>query len=149
MCCLTGVCNVKYPHPVDPVLWADIVSVSADGVVMSLRGEVDVCNQHQLDAALTAMMATKARKAIIDASECTFISVQGYAAIGRCSSEFDSLTLRTCLGVARRVLRLLGFEGVVCVPARAPAYLASTGGVEGPEMQTGALFHLLATQSVG
>ncbi len=108
MCCLTGVCNVEYPHPADPGLSAQIVSVSADGVVLGLSGEVDISNQHELDAALTAMMATKARNAFIDASDCTFMSLQGYAAIGRCISELDSLTLRTCLGVAGRA----------CTPAR-------------------------------
>ena len=63
---------------------------------------------------------------------------QGYAAIGRCSSELDSLTLRTCLGVARSALRLLGFDAVACVPARAPICLASKSVVKGPEIQTGA-----------
>ena len=140
---------MEYPHPADPGLWAEIVSVSADGVVLGLSGEVDISNQHELDAALTAMMATKARNALIDASDCTFISLQGYAAIGRCSSELDSLTLRTCLGVARSALRLLGFDGVACVPARAPICLASKSVVNGPEIQTGAMCHPLAAQAVG
>ena len=139
---------MEYPHPAEPGLWAEIVSVSAAGVVLGLSGEVDTSNQHALDAALTAMMATKARNALIDASDCTFISVQGYAAIGRCSSELDCLTLRTCLGVARRALRLLGFDRVVCVPARAPIHVASTSVVNGPDMQTGPMCHL-AAQPVG
>ena len=117
MCCLTGVWNVEYLHPADPGFWSEIVSVSAYGVVLCLSGEVDISNQNELDAALSAMMATGARRALIDASDCTFISVQGYAAIGRCSSEFDTLTLRTWLGVARRVLDLLGFHGVICAQA--------------------------------
>jgi anti-anti-sigma regulatory factor len=130
---------VEYPHPADPGLWAEIVSVSAFGVVLGLSGEVDISNQHELDAGLLAMMATKARNALIDASDCTFISLQGYTAIGRCSSEFDSLTLRTCLAVARRALHLLGFDGVVCVPASAPIYFASKSVLKGPEMQTEAI----------
>jgi anti-anti-sigma regulatory factor len=145
----TGVCNVEYPHPADSSLRAEIVSVSADSVVLGLSGEVDISNQHGLDAALTAMMATKARNALIDAHDCTFISLQGYAAIGRCSSKLDSLTLRTGLGVARRALRLLGFDGVVCVPARAPIYLASKGMVKGREIETRALWHPLAAEAVG
>ena len=149
MCCLTGVCNVEYPHPAGPGLRAEIVSVSAEGVALGLSGEVDISNQHELDAALTAMMATKARNALIDASACTFISLQGYAAIGRCSSELDSLTLRTCLGVAGRALHVLGFDGVVCLPARAPIYLVSTSVVKGPEMPTRAMAQPLAGQAVG
>ena len=149
MCCLTGVWNMEYPHRAHPGLWAEIDSVSAYGVVLGLSGEVDISNQHELDAALTAMTATKARNALIDASGCTFMSLQGYAAIGRCSSELDSLTLRTCLGVAGRALRLLGFDGVACVPASAPNYLASKSAVKGPEMQTEAMRHPLAAQTVG
>ena len=148
MCCLTGVCNVEYLHPAGPGLWAEIVSVSAEGVVLGLSGEEDISNQHELDAALTAMMATKARNALIDASGCTFISLQGYAAIGRCSSELDSLTLRTGLGVAGRVLHLLGFESVVCLPARAPISLASRSVVKRPEMPTRPMAQPLAGQAV-
>ena len=140
---------MEYPHPADSSLWAEIVSVSADSVVLGLSGEVDISNQHGLDAALTAMMATEARNALIDARDCTFISIQGYAAIGRCSSKFDSLTLRTGLGVARRALRLLGFDDVLCVPARAPIYLASQSMVKGRAIETGALWHPLAAKAVG
>ena len=128
---------MEYLHSADPGLWAEIVSVSADGVVLGLSGEVDISNQHELDAALTAMMATKARNALIDASGCTFISLQGYAAIGRCSSELDSLTLRSGLGVARSALRLLGFDGVACVPARAPVCLASKSMLKAPKSRQG------------
>jgi anti-anti-sigma regulatory factor len=149
MCCLTGVCNVKYPQQADPGLWAEIVTVSADGVVLGLSGEVDISNQIELDVALMAMMATKADHALIDASDCSFISLQGYVAIGRCSSELDSLTLRTRLGVARRALRLLGFDGVVCVPARAPICLTSESALTEPEMQTGAMCYSLCARGVG
>ena len=149
MCCLTGVCNVEYPHQAGPGLRAEIVSVSAEGVAVGLSGEVDISNQHELEAALMAMMATKARNALIDASACTFISLQGYAAIGRCSSGFDSLTLRTCLGVAGRALHVLGFDDVVCLPARAPIYLVSTSVVKGPEMPTRAMARPLAGHAVG
>jgi anti-anti-sigma regulatory factor len=136
MCCLTGVWNVEYLHPADPGFWAEIVSVSAYGVVLGLSGEVDISNQSELDAALSAMMGTKARRALIDASGCTFISLQGYAAIGRCSSEFDSLTLRSRLGVARRALDLLGFDGVICASGHAPFDFGSKSVVKGSEMQT-------------
>ena len=118
-------------------------------MVLGLSGEVDISNQHELDAALTAMMATKARNALIDASDCTFISLQGYAAIGRRSSELDSLTLRTCLGVAGKALHLLGFDGVVCVRALAPVYVASRSVVKGPETHAFAMCHPLAGQGVG
>ena len=111
---------MEYPHPVELGFWADIVSVSACGVVLGLRGEVDGSNQNDLDSALSAMIATKARRALIDASGCTFISLQGYAAIGRSASEFDSLTLSSRLRVARRTLDLLGFAAVVCAPVSAP-----------------------------
>ena len=140
---------MEYLHQADPGLWAEIVSVSAAGVVLGLSGEVDISNQEELDAALTAMMATEARNALIDASGCTFISLQGYAAIGRCSSDLDSLTLRTCLGVARRALRLLGFDGVACVPVGGPICLASKSVVMGPETQTGVMAHPVSAQAVG
>lgn len=139
-----GACNVEYPNPADPGLWAEIVNVSADGVVLDLRGEVDMSNQYALDAALSAMMATNARNALIEASDCTFMSLQAYAAIGRCSSEFDSLTLRTCLGVAKRALHVLGFDGVACVPGRAPIYLASKTVLKGADMQTWPMCYLAA-----
>jgi anti-anti-sigma regulatory factor len=129
-----GGLDVEYLHPAVPGFRAEIVSVSAFGVVLGLSGEVDISNQSVLDAALSAMAATKARRAVIDASDCTFISLQGYAAIGRCSSEFDSLTLRTRLGVARPVLHLLGFDAVICVPARAPFDLGSKSEVRGDKM---------------
>ncbi len=148
MCRLTGVSNVEYPQPAGPAFRAEIDSVSADGVVLSLSGEVDISNQRELDAALTAMMATKARNALIDASGCTFMSLQGYAAIGRCSSELDTLTLRTCLGVAGRALRLLGFDGVVCVRAPEPC-LASKTRPKGTEIHIGSMSHSLAAQGVG
>ena len=120
MCCLTGVCNVEYPHQAGPGLRAEIVSVSAEGVAVGLSGEVDISNQHELEAALMAMMATKARNALIDASACTFISLQGYAAIGRCSSGFDSLTLRTCLGVAGRACTCSGSTTLSASPPVPP-----------------------------
>jgi hypothetical protein len=126
---------VEYLHLTDPRFWAEIAGVSAEGVVLRLGGEVDVANQSDLDGAISAMVATNARRALIDASDCTFISLQAYAAIGRCSTEFDSLTLRTWLGVARTVLDLLGFEGVVCTPARASFDFSSMRLVRGPEMQ--------------
>jgi anti-anti-sigma regulatory factor len=148
MCCLTGGLDVEYLHSTDLGFWAEIVSVSAWGVVLRLGGEVDVFNQNDLDAALSAMMATKARRALIDASSCTFMSLQAYAAIGRCISGFDSLTLRTRSGVARRVLDLLGFDDVVCAPARASLDFGLRNVAKGPELRAVGL-SLPAAQAVG
>ncbi|HTT90287.1 MAG TPA: STAS domain-containing protein [Acidimicrobiales bacterium] len=143
-----GGLDVEYLHPTELGFWAEIASVSADGVVLGLRGEVDVFNHNELDAALSAMTATRARRAFIDASGCTFMSVQAYAAIGQCASEFESLTLRTWLGTAKTVLELLGFDGVICLPPRACFDFGSNSVVNVPQMRAVG-FGIPATQAVG
>lgn len=106
-----------FPHTAGLDFRAGILQVSPQKVVLGVSGEVDISNQDEFEAALSSMMATRARSAVIEASDCSFISLQGFAAIGRCSLGLDRLTLRTRLLVARRVLDLLGFHNVVCLPA--------------------------------
>ncbi|MCU1489494.1 MAG: hypothetical protein JWM85_899 [Acidimicrobiaceae bacterium] len=80
-----------------------------------VMGRVDPESLPAFVAVLDAAIAASPEHLLIEASEADSISSQGFLAIGQCGLALSRLTLRTRLPVARRVLAVLGFEGIVTV----------------------------------
>jgi len=80
--------------------------------VLRLAGTIDLVSMAAFEAALSTLLATRRTEVVIDALSVDFISVRGFALIGRSSLAVDRLTLRTRNVLAPRVLTLLGFDAV-------------------------------------
>ena len=52
-----------------------------------LLGELDITSMAQFERVITEVLSASPKELIFDVTQSQFISAQGYAAIGRCSSE--------------------------------------------------------------
>jgi anti-anti-sigma regulatory factor len=94
-------------------------------MVLQLVGEVDLESMSRFGRALDVLISLKPQQIVFDLRRTDFISVAGYAAIGRCSLVVDQLSVCTKSGLAQKILRLLGYDSVVCVTAELSESLPS------------------------
>jgi anti-anti-sigma regulatory factor len=102
------------------------ITTHDDGLVtLRLFGDLDLVSVPRFETALAAVFANNPRQLIFDVSAAHFVSGQGFAMIGRCSHEIaGGVAVCSRGGLASRVLRALGYDGVECI---------DTGGKDGRE----------------
>jgi hypothetical protein len=84
-------------------------------VSLSLVGAIDQVSNGSFQVAVKDALADRPDHLTFDALSCDFISIQGFALIGKCSLTIEKVTLSTQTDLAQRVLRILGFDDVECV----------------------------------
>lgn len=90
-----------------------------DSVALFLLGELDVTSMAQFERVVAEVLSCNPKKVIFDLTRSRFVSAQGYAVMGRCSSEV-AVGIRSRTGLASRVLTVLGYELVEVVMAPDP-----------------------------
>jgi hypothetical protein len=90
-----------------------------DSVVVLLFGELDLTTTAEFERVVAGVLSCTPEKVIFDLTRSQFVSAQGYAVMGRCSSEV-AVEVRSRTGLASRVLTVLGYELVDVVIARDP-----------------------------
>jgi hypothetical protein len=91
-----------------------------ESVVLLLLGELDVTSMEMFERVVAEVLSSSPRALIFDLTQSEFISAQGFAAIGRCSSEVP-VEIRSRTRLASRVLTVLGYEGVEVFVGQAPS----------------------------
>jgi hypothetical protein len=91
-----------------------IVHPDSGSAVVVLAGELDVTSIVQFEQVLDELMAGNPKRITFDLTDVQFICVQGYDAIGRCSSK-AAVEVRTRSDIAPRVLAMCGHERVTVV----------------------------------
>jgi hypothetical protein len=90
------------------------ITARGDVTTLELFGELDVVSMLDFETALSAVLMRRPRRLVFEISGAKFISGQGFAAIGRCSGEVESVAVRSRSGLAHKVLRALGHDEVEC-----------------------------------
>jgi hypothetical protein len=101
--------------PLQAPFRAEIITRADETVIIELFGELDLVSMATFEGTLAAALSRRPRRVIFDISAAQFISVQGFAAIGRCSQVVESVTVHYKNWLAEGVLRTLGYEQVACV----------------------------------
>ena len=91
-----------------------------ESVLLLLLGELDVTSMETFERVVAEVLLSSPRALIFDLTRSEFISAQGFAAIGRCSSEVP-VEIRSRTRLASRVLTVLGYEGVEVFVGQAPS----------------------------
>ena len=91
-----------------------------ESVVLLLLGELDVTSMETFERVVAEVLSSSPRALIFDLTQSEFISAQGFAAIGRCSSEVP-VEIRSWTRLASRVLTVLGYERVEVFVGQAPS----------------------------
>ena len=73
----------------------------------------------QFERVITKVLSANPKELIFDLTQSQFISAQGYAAIGHCSSEVP-VRLRSRTSLAAKVLDIYGYDRVTVVTERGP-----------------------------
>ena len=68
---------------------------------------------------ITEVLSANPKELIFDLTQCQFMSAQGYAAIGDCSSQVP-VRLRSRTALAAKVLAIYGYERVTVLIERGP-----------------------------
>lgn len=88
-----------------------VVRRDGKSVTLVLLGELDITSMVQFERVIIEVLAASPKELIFDLTQSQFISAQGYAAIGRCSSEVP-VRLRSRTTLASKVLAIYGYERV-------------------------------------
>jgi anti-anti-sigma regulatory factor len=88
-----------------------VVRRDDESVTLVLLGELDITSMVQFERVVTEVLSASPNELIFDLTQSQFISAQGYAAIGRCSSEVP-VRLRSRTTLASKVLAIYGYERV-------------------------------------
>jgi hypothetical protein len=90
-----------------------------ESVVLLLLGELDVPSMDAFERVVAEVLSSTPRALIFDLTQSEFVSAQGFATIGRCSTEI-TVEIRSRTHLASRVLTALGYEGIKVFVARGP-----------------------------
>ena len=101
------------------VVWRDDKSVT-----LVLLGELDVISMAQFERVIAKVLSASPKELIFDLTESQFVSAQGYAAIGHCTSEV-AVRLRSRTALASKVLAAYGYERVEIAIERGPGLKVS------------------------
>jgi anti-anti-sigma factor len=86
-------------------------------VVVSVRGEIDIANADQVQAALVEALTTSTGQVVADFAGVSFLDSQCMAALirvhKRCDPDSRRLTIRSPQSHARRVFELTGLDQVL------------------------------------
>jgi hypothetical protein len=88
-------------------------------VALLLLGELDITSMVQFERMITEVLSGNPKQLTFDLTHSQFISAQGYAAIGRCSSEVP-VEVRSGTDLATKVLAIYGYERVAIAIEREP-----------------------------
>ncbi len=89
-------------------------------VVVELFGELDLVSMDRFEQVVAEVLSSRPRELIFDLTRSQFISIQGYAAIGRCSLAVH-VSVRPGTELTSRILAICGYERVTIVPPRKPS----------------------------
>jgi anti-sigma B factor antagonist len=97
---------------------------AATGVILSLRGEIDLSNVETLDAELDAALADTSDRLVIDMSGVTFCDSLGFSTLIKCwreasASEREFVLARPAPPV-RRILEMMGISAVIHIVDETP-----------------------------
>lgn len=94
-----------------------VVCETADGLCITLCGELDVTNANDIRAQLLEAMQRCAGQVVVNLAGMTFISVAGVRALGAvadwCSDQERAVHLVNASGVPQRVMMLCGLDGML------------------------------------
>ena len=90
-----------------------------ESVTLVLLGELDITSMSQFERVITKVLSANPKELIFDLTQSQFVSAQGYAAIGHCSSEVP-VRLRSRTSLAAKVLDIYGYDRVTVVTERGP-----------------------------
>jgi hypothetical protein len=90
-------------------------------VTLVLRGELDSTSMWSFEHALAQVMAQNPLGLLFDLTECSFVSAQGYEAIGGCSAT-TPVEVRSLTDIASRVFAIFGNDRVVSVKVHTPTH---------------------------
>ena len=93
-------------------------------VVVELFGELDLVSMDRFEQVVAEVLSSRPREVIFDLTRSQFVSIQGYAAIGRCSLAFH-VSVRPRTALTSRILAICGYERVAIVPPRNPSHEGS------------------------
>lgn len=97
-----------------------VFSHDGERVVLELCGELDVVWMAQFERLIAEVLSGHPEELSFDVTQARFISVQGYAAMGRCSPGVR-VTVRSRSELASRVLTMCGYDQVMTVMSQPPA----------------------------
>ncbi len=101
------------------MLQVRVFSHDGERVVLKLCGELDVVWMAQFERLIAEVLSGHPKELRFDVTEARFISVQGYAAMGRCSPGVR-VTVRSRNELASRVLAMCGYDQVMTVMSQPP-----------------------------
>jgi anti-anti-sigma regulatory factor len=82
-----------------------------ESVTLVLLGELDITSMEQFEQIIAEVLSARPKELIFDLRQSEFVSAEGYAAIGRCSSEVH-VRLRSRTELASKVLTIYGYARV-------------------------------------
>ena len=81
-------------------------------MLLDVNGELDLLTMPAFEAALDALLSASPREALFDVCGAQFISVEGFAAIGRVSLTVERVTVNARDDFAEKIFRLLGYDRI-------------------------------------
>ncbi len=97
----------------DETFRIEVVVSDADVAIVELSGELDVVSMDEFEATLTAILSSRPTEIVFDLSQALFISIQGFAQIGRCGLSVERVRIRSGNDLARRIILQCGFRDVL------------------------------------
>ena len=85
-------------------------------LVVELFGELDLVSMATFEQMVAEVLSGKPKELIFDLTQTQFVSIQGYAAMGRCSLGIR-VSIRSRTELAARILAICGYDRVTIVIA--------------------------------
>jgi anti-anti-sigma regulatory factor len=98
----------------------EVTPLGGGSYELRLRGELDLTTISAFQRDLAEVLSSRPSKLTFDLRAAQFISVQGYAAIRRCSLEVGRVTIRSTSNLAERVMHILGQHDLTFVAEISP-----------------------------
>ncbi len=95
----------------NPSMTFSIAAQDAETTVVTIRGELDISNVDQLDAAMTPVIDRRVGRLILDVSELEFADSSAIAVWVRWATAVGELRLRRVSPLLRTVIVTMGLSG--------------------------------------
>ncbi len=91
-----------------------VISDDDGHLVVELFGELDLVSMAAFEQVVAGVLSGKPKELIFDLTQTQFISIEGYAAMGRCSLGVD-VSIRSRTELAARIMAICGYDRVMIV----------------------------------
>jgi stage II sporulation protein AA (anti-sigma F factor antagonist) len=81
--------------------------------VVTLCGEIDISNAHEIGAELERIVGTGTRRLVVDMSALEFMDSSGIAMLLHAAARVDSIAVRKPSPVVRRIFEATGLEATL------------------------------------